>query len=142
MARAYSEDLRIRLVDQVENGRSARSVARLFKVSESSGVKWVQRWRRHGTVAPSKERGHRRSVLEPVADWLLQLVRREKDFTLEEIRSRLKERGIRASVSMIWYFLDRHGFSFKKNRVRQRTGPPGRRRGAPVMARKSTRARS
>jgi transposase len=133
--------LRIRLVDQVENGRSARSAARLLKVSESSGIKWVQRWRRQGNVAPSKKRGHRRSVLEPVADWLMHLVRQEKDLTLEEVRARLKERGIRASVSMIWYFLDRHGISFKKNRVRQRTGPPGRRRGAHVMARKSAQVR-
>lgn len=114
MARPYSEDLRIRLVGMVDSGRAARAAGRLFNVSASSAVKWVQRWRREKSVAPSKKRGHRRSVLEPVAEWLLQLVKSEADLTLEEIRVRLAKRGIRASVSMIWNFYDRHNISFKK----------------------------
>jgi len=64
MARAYSEDLRVRLVGIVESGRSARSTAKLFSVSASTAVKWAQRWRREKSVAPSKLRGHRLSPLE------------------------------------------------------------------------------
>jgi transposase len=126
MARAYSEDLRVRLVGIVEGGRSARSTAKLFSVSASSAVKWVQRWRREKTVAPSKSRGHRRSPLEAHTGWLLKLVKDKDDLTLEEIRLRLARRGIRVAVSTIWSFYDRHKISFKKNRVRQRAGSPGR----------------
>jgi transposase len=79
-------------------------------------------------------------VLEPVADWLLRLVRQETDLTLEEIRGRLNKRGIRASVSMIWYFFDRHDISFKKNRLRQRAGSRRRGRGAQAVARRPKRA--
>ena len=50
MAGAYSEDLRVRLVRAVSGGMSARAAARLFEVSESSGVKWAQRFRQTGSI--------------------------------------------------------------------------------------------
>ena len=45
MSRSYSEDLRIRLVRLVERGASRRAAAKLFGVSPSIAVKWMQRWR-------------------------------------------------------------------------------------------------
>jgi hypothetical protein len=39
---AYSKDLRVRLIRSVEGGRSARSQARVFDVSASTAVKWMQ----------------------------------------------------------------------------------------------------
>lgn len=127
MARPYSEDLRIRLVGIVEGGSSARSTAELFAVSASSAIKWVQRWRRSGSVAPSPVRGHRRRLLEAHAEWLLQLIEAEPDLTLEEIRAKLRQRGVSASVGTVWNFFDRRDISFKKKRARRRAGP--RRRG-------------
>jgi len=50
MPRAYSQDLRVRVIGAVETGASARAAARLFGVSASTTVKWVQRWRRTGSV--------------------------------------------------------------------------------------------
>ena len=41
MARAYSLDLRERVVAAVIDGRSCRQVAGLFRVSVASVVKWV-----------------------------------------------------------------------------------------------------
>jgi transposase len=90
MSRAYSEDLRIRLVQLVENGTSARSAAKLFKVSASTAVKWMQRWRRERNVAPNPVRGHRPRLLDHHADWLLELVATKPDMTREEIRARLR----------------------------------------------------
>ena len=44
MVRAYSKDLRIRVIRSAEeNGGSARAAGRRFGVSESSAVKWVGR---------------------------------------------------------------------------------------------------
>lgn len=127
MARPYSEDLRIRLVGIVEGGSSARSTAKLLAVSASSAIKWVQRWRRSGSVAPSPVRGHRRPLLEAHAEWLLQLIEAEPDLTLEEIRAKLRQRGVSAGVGTVWNFFDRRDISFKKKRARRRAGP--RRRG-------------
>jgi transposase len=122
MTRAYSSDLRERVICAVAGGLSARSVAKVFAVSASSAIKWVQQWRIDGRTAPSAVRGHRRSVLEPHALWLLDLIGARSDITLEEIRTLLRERGISVSVATVWSFYDRHGISFKKKPLRHRAG--------------------
>lgn len=141
MTRAYSVDLRERVVRQVEEGASVRQVAAMFAVSPSFVVKLTQAWRQRGTVAARPQGGDRRSgALERQRDWLLQLVAETPDLTLAEIRERLGERGILVSISAIWRFFDRHGVSFKKNRPRHRTGPSGRCRRAAAIARQPRRA--
>ena len=122
MARAYSEDLRIRLVRYVEGGASARAAAKVFGVSPSISIKWMQRWRRERSVAPNPVRGHRRPLLDEHADWLRDLIEAKSDLTLAEIQAKLKRRGIRVSLWTIWSFYDRQGVSFKKKRLRRRTG--------------------
>ena len=122
MAGAYSQDLRIRRVRYVEGGVSARSAAKVFGMSESSAIKWMQRWRREKSVAPNPVRGHRRRLLDGHTDWLLELIETKTDITLAEIQTRLKKHGLRVSLWTIWSFYDRHGFSFKKKRFRQRAG--------------------
>jgi transposase len=42
MARVYSQDLRERLIGAVSDGQSARAATRVFHVSPSTAVKWVQ----------------------------------------------------------------------------------------------------
>ena len=59
MAQPYSMDLRERAMRRVAAGESARSVAAVLKVSVSSVIKWAQRLRRTGSVAPGKMGGHR-----------------------------------------------------------------------------------
>ena len=65
MTRAYSNDLRERVVAAVESGESCRAVAARYDVAVSSVVKWSQRYRATGSVAPGKMGGHRKRVLEP-----------------------------------------------------------------------------
>ena len=64
MPRPYSQDLRDRVIGAVEAGRPARSAARVYGVSESTAVKWVQRWRRTGSVPAAAPLG-----LEPSQRW-------------------------------------------------------------------------
>ena len=45
MPKAYSGDLRERVIEAVETGASRREAAERFEVSVSSAVKWLQRWR-------------------------------------------------------------------------------------------------
>ncbi len=122
MTRAYTSDLRERVIGAVAGGLSARSVSKIFAVSASSAIKWVRQWRFDGRTAPSPVRGHRRAVLEPHAAWLLDLIGVQSDITLEEVRALLRERGIVVSVATVWNFYDRHGISFKKKRLRDRAG--------------------
>jgi len=126
MTRAYSSDLRARVIGAVAGGLSARSVAKVFAVSASSAIKWVQHWRRDGRIAASPVRGHRRAVLDPDAAWLLDLIATKPDITLAEIRTALAARGVVVSLTTVWSFYDRHGVSFKKKPLRHRAGSSGR----------------
>jgi transposase len=64
MVRPLSNDLRKRVVTAVSKGESCRSVAVRFGVAVSSVVKWSQRYRSSGSVAPGKMGGHRKPVLD------------------------------------------------------------------------------
>jgi transposase len=123
----YSEDLRERLVRAVRGGISARGAARMFGVSESSGVKWVQRWRRFRSVKASATRGHRKSPLDEHEAWLLELIVVQPDLTLEEIRVLLIQRkALSVGIGSVWRFYDRHGIAFKKKPASGRAGSRGR----------------
>lgn len=67
MTRTYSSDLRERVIGAVAGDRSAHSVVKVFAVSASSAIKWVQQWRIDGRTAPSAVRGHRLTPLDQAA---------------------------------------------------------------------------
>jgi transposase len=119
----YSNDLRVRVIQVVENGVAARAAARQFVIGDSTAIRWVRRWRETGSVKAKSIKGQSRSPLKRHEEWLLELVRREADLTLEEIQRRLlDERQQKAGIGSVWRFFDRHGISFKKKRARGRAG--------------------
>lgn len=113
MPKAYSCDLRERVIEAVETGASRREAAERFEVSVSSAVKWVQRWRSRRSAAP-KPRGGSISRLEEVATEVLALIEEQQDLTLVETVAVLRKRRIRTSRSSLWRFLNRHDITFKK----------------------------
>ena len=44
MPKAYSGDLRIRVIEMVRAGASRREAAKVFSLADSTAVKWLQRW--------------------------------------------------------------------------------------------------
>jgi transposase len=132
--RPYSNDLRERVVASMAGGRSARATAALFGVSVASAVKWSQRQRRTGSVAPGKMGGHRKPVLLPEREWLHARLAAEPDLTLRALLAELAERGVKASYGALWLFLEREGLSFKKKRVRKRAGAAVDRKAAGAVA--------
>ena len=62
MPRAYSLDLRERVVGLVASGEPCRAVAELFDVSVASVVKWSQRARATGSAAAKPMGGKRPSA--------------------------------------------------------------------------------
>jgi len=116
MTRAYSNDLRERVVAAMQAGESCRRVAVRFGVAPSSVVKWTDRARRTGSVSPAQIGGYRRPLLEPHRDWLLAQVRNCPHVTLAGLQDLLAERGVTVSHDTVWRFLRGCGFSFKKRR--------------------------
>jgi len=127
MSKALSVDLRERVVGAVEGGVSCRQAADRFGVSPSSAVRWKQRERETGSVAPKALGGDRRSGrIEAHADWLKAFVKQNHDATLEEIGAALKaEKGLVVAVSTLWRFFDRYAITLKKSRRMppSRSGP-------------------
>lgn len=118
MGRAYSQDLRDRVIEAVESdGMSRRAAARRFGVSDSSAIKWLQRYRRTGQRSPVGTGGHRRSVLAPHRDFLAAVRTEQPDITLAALCRRLAaERGVKADTGMMSRFFRREGITVKKRR--------------------------
>jgi len=130
MARAYSLDLRERVVEAVGAGQSCRAVASTFKVSVASVVKWAQRSRAEGSPAARQMGGYKPYVLAGERDWLLQRLAAQPDLTLRGLLAELAERGIKVSYYAVWHFFEHEGITFKKKLARQRAGSA--RRGPPA----------
>ena len=130
MARAYSLDLRERVVGAVAAGRPCRAVASTFGVSVASVVKWSQRFRATGSAAALKVGGRRPFALAGERNWLLARITEAPDLTLRAIAAELAERGITVSYFAVWHFFEHEGISFKKKPARQRAGSARRRQAA------------
>ena len=102
--KAYSQDLRERLIAAVEVGAQSRpELAETFAVSESTIDKWVKRWRDTGSVAALPFAGGRRRALKACATDIRAEVKRQPDVTLGELCERVAaQTGVTASSSMMW----------------------------------------
>lgn len=118
MTRPLSNDLRKRVVDAIEAGESCRSVAARFGIAVSSAVKWSQRYRSSGSVAPGKMGGHRKRVLEPYRAFIAERINQTPHLSLHGLKEELAARGVKVSHDTVWQFLRREGLRFKKNTVR------------------------
>lgn len=126
MVRAYSLDLRERVVSAVLDGAPVRAVASRFGVSVSSAVKWSQAFRATGTAAAKPRGGKTPHVLIAQRAWLLSRIAEKPDLTLRAIQGELADRGLKASYHAVWDFFAREGITFKKKPARGRAGPAGR----------------
>jgi len=114
MTRPLSNDLRERVVAAMVGGESCRSVASRFGVAVSSVVKWSQRYRATGSVAPGKVGGRRKRVLEPHRAFVLERIGQTPHLTLHGLKEELAARGVNVSHNAVWLFLRREGLRFKK----------------------------
>ena len=127
--RAYSHDLRQRVLDAVLRGEgSLRQIARRFVVDLSFVVRLLQTYRRTGSIAPKPHGGGHPPALGPEdLERLRELVCKQPDATLEELRRRL---GVACSTAAICRALNKLGLPRKKKvpRANDRDRPDVRER--------------
>jgi transposase len=117
MGYCLSDDLRIRVVSEVEKGSSCRAAAARFGVSVSSAIRWARSFRQTGSAEAKPQGGDRRSKrIEAHRVFILKSVEDRKDITLVELQERLARRGARFGIGTIWRFFNRHGITVKKRR--------------------------
>ena len=122
MPKAYSDDLRVRIVRAVDAGASRRSTAAKFEVSVSFVIRLMQQWRTTGSAGVRGTGGRPRHRLEPHAELVDRLLAARRDITLEELRGALAGEGVAVSRSGVDRYLKARGLTRKK---RQRM-PPSR----------------
>lgn len=115
--RAYSQDLRDKIMAAFDAGEPARDVAERFEISVSYVYKADLRRRRTGDTAPGAQRNHVPLRLEAHRDRILAHVADHPDATMAELREWLAgEPGVTVCLATIWKTLDRFGLTFKKSR--------------------------
>jgi transposase len=120
MGRAYSDDLRVRILEADERGEgSCRVLAKRF------GVSWeyVRKLRRQQAATGQKARvaqsryGIRSKVSEPVQTHMLELIKSQPDLTLAELRERIRsDKGVSMSWGLVHLWVARLGLRRKKSR--------------------------
>ncbi len=115
MTRAYSSDLRERVIDAIDGGLSTHKAAKRFDIGVATAVRWRRAWRDHGEREARKQGPKGGGKLDAHEVFILELVEEQPDITLVEIGERLvAERSISAVPSTIWLFFERRGITFKK----------------------------
>jgi len=125
MGQPYSQDLRDRVIEAVaQEGMSRRAAAQRFGISESSAIKWLQRYVQTGGRTAMTMGGAHHVVLSPHRSFIAEALAGKPDLTLAALRRRLAEkRGVKTDTSVLSRFLRREGLSFKKDAGRPRAGP-------------------
>ena len=106
--KAYSTDLRRRVLASCDGGESTKSVADRFGVCPAWVRRLKQRRRQGGEIAPRDGGGDRRGKFRGAA---------QPDLTLEQLRGwASRESGIDCSVTAVCRALKQVGLTLKKSR--------------------------
>jgi transposase len=128
MAKPYSDDLRARIVEAVEDGATIPETAEQCGVSISSVVRFLRLHRETGSVSPAQFGGYKEFALAAHEELVRKLVAEQRDITLAELSARLAKEKVTVGKSSISRFLHHLKLSFKKKSARRRAGPARRRR--------------
>lgn len=122
MAKPYSEDLRRRVVEAIENGAIIPEAAEQCGVSISSVGRFLKLHRDTGSISAAKFGGYKDFVLAAHEELVRKLVAEQPDITLEELKARLAKKKVTVGKSSIARFLDHLKLPFKKKSAGRRAG--------------------
>ena len=109
--RAYSVDLRERVLAGLDEGMSKAALSRQFRVSTRWIYKLEKQREETGDIAPRRGKTGPKPKLAEHADRLLELVEQQPDASLQELRERL---GVACCVTTVHNTLRALGVTFKK----------------------------
>jgi len=108
---AYSMDLRVRVMADVDAGLGTKQAAEKYRVS-ADWVRKLKRFRRlTGSFAARQQRVSHATKLDGHLEQLQQMVSERPDATLRELREAL---GVPVALGTVWRALKRLRFTFKK----------------------------
>lgn len=115
--------MRQKIVDAVDQQLGTyEEIAEMFGISEPYIYKLLRQRRETGSLAPLPRGGGTRILLnEEHLLMLAELVARQPDATLEELRQQLRRKTkVEASISTVWRGLEQIEFTQKKDQARSR----------------------
>ena len=123
MAKAYSDDLRRKLLEAHEEGEGTlEDLAERFRVSLAWARKISGIYTRTGKMErpPGGKRGRVSKVTPEIDEFLRKAVSAQADLTLGELQLRLyQEKQLKISIGWLWGVLRRLGLRLKKNSSRR-----------------------
>ena len=115
--KAYSEDLRMKIVEAIERGMGKSEAARTFGVSLSSVKRYVATYREGGSLAPKKRPGSKPKLDEGANKLLEANLEDHPEATLPQRREFLRRAcEVSVSDSTVSRMLKRMGWTRKKDR--------------------------
>ena len=111
---AYSNDLRKRVIDAIENGEKVVDVAERFSVGIRFVYSLLRRFLDTGSYEAKKRSGGAPRKISPEARCKMrQIIEEKPDATLEEIR---EQANLKVSISTIYREIKRMNITLKKKR--------------------------
>jgi transposase len=115
--KAYSIDLRERIVQVVDQGMAKSRAARTFSVSLATVKNYVRQVERTGSLAPKPIPGRPREIPPAQEAALVAQLRAAQDTTLDELRAAWEQMtGVRVSLATLSRTLKRLKWTRKKRR--------------------------
>jgi transposase len=116
MGRAYSQDLRERVMAAVDSGTGAYAAASIFQVSVSYIYKVLGRRRRTGETSARPWAGGPKPKLAAHDEALRARIMSKPDATLAELQAwLLAEHNVKVSIGCLWKRLRQLGLTLKKS---------------------------
>ncbi len=129
--KAYSEDLRVKVLRAVDQGHPREEIVKLLGVSQATIKRYLKQRRETGSVAPKAIPGRTPKKLGPLQAELAAQLQAHDSLGLEE-QCRLWEQshGVRVSTSTMCRAIKRVGWTRKKSRwvpanAGRKSGPGG-----------------
>jgi transposase len=105
MAKPYSNDLRSRVIEAIEEGATREEAAERHEVSLSSVGRFVRLKRERGSVSAAQFGGYKLYALAAHEDLVRRVLVQQPDITLAELKAILAKRRVKVGQTSIFRFL-------------------------------------
>jgi len=123
--RAYSVDLRHRIVDALENGATQEETAKRFCVSLATVKRYKRQWQEQANLTPKPIPGRVPHIKNEEHEEFLTLVASQSDWTLTTLSQAWHERkGVKPTVSVLSATCKRLRITHKKRVASPRKETP------------------